>query len=122
MEQKTRNLFLALELLALTVAGLLILIDYKLKRDLLTLFARIEKAMEYAQESGRGANSGSADIDSVYPRNMVADASGVEAVRTDAANSANGTAATATGNRPSPKRSRGNGNRTIPQPDKSVGT
>jgi hypothetical protein len=45
-EVKTRNLLVMLELLAVTVAGILILIDYKLKRDLVELFARIESAIE----------------------------------------------------------------------------
>jgi hypothetical protein len=48
MEIKTRKLMITLELLALITAAVLILIDYKLKQDLLRLFGRIETAIETA--------------------------------------------------------------------------
>ena len=45
MEAKTRRLVITVEVLALTVSALLILIDYKLKKDLLILIRRIEEAL-----------------------------------------------------------------------------
>src|SRR5882762_9159526 len=63
MEIKTRKLMIALELLAIVTAAVLILIDYKLKQDLLKLFERIESAIETAnglhnQDAGLSADTG----------------------------------------------------------------
>lgn len=118
---KSRTLFLTLELTALAVAGLLILIDYKLKRDLLALFIRIEEALANGQEAVAHDTDGSSDTSIVRASDMVAHPAGMEALRGNAANHANGSAAAAAGSTPNRKRSAGTRSAKVPEPDKPVG-
>ncbi len=90
MEDKTRRLLVALELLALVVSALLILVDYKLKQDLLKLFERIESTLE----TGNGLHPQNPDdragAGRVPGRGLVGDMPGVETSANASPPSANG--------------------------------
>lgn len=121
LPDKTRNLLLALELIAVTVAGILILIDYKLKRDLLELFARIEAAIEtgnrlYSQDTDN------ANGDSSVPGSfVVGDNPTVETPNVPEQSNGHGSQRAANGQYTTAKRNRGTGNTQIPDVDKPVG-
>lgn len=74
MEDKTRKLVMVLEAVALVTAGILILIDYKLKQDLLRLFERIESAIEtgnrlFPQDASERPNPSRVPTDTVVGDN-----------------------------------------------------
>lgn len=121
-EDKTRKLLMALELLAISVAAVLILIDYKLKRDLLELFARIESAIETGNRI-YGTDTDHAGSDNPVPGSfVVGDHSPVET--TDVPSTANGhsKAREANGRFTTAHRDGRTGNTPVPDPDKPVGT
>lgn len=120
MEAKTRNLILTLEILALATAGILILIDFKLKKDLLALFIRIEEKIAHGEQT-LADTSRVATADSVHSGSMVADTSRMEAPNVDDSSSANGSRPTAASNRPRAKRSTGTRSAPVSESDKSVG-
>lgn len=116
MEDKTRKLVLILEGIAIITATVLILVDYKLKNDLMDLYVKMERALK----NGETIYSAGIDPGLLRPGNMVRDAATVET------RAANGTIHADSkpgprGKRPSPERNRGNGNTTIPKPDNPVG-
>lgn len=78
-EDKTRRLLLIVEALAIGTAALLILIDYKIKQDLVALFRQIEAAMTYESRI-YSANAGNPDsYSAVFGGAMVGDHPTMEA-------------------------------------------
>lgn len=119
MDDKTRKLIIALEVIALITSAVLILIDYKLKRDLLDLLTRIEGSVngENVGNAGFPARSGDSRVrDSRVPRNDA----GMETTATHAADKENRAQRSANGNPPS-NGSRRNGNPKLPEPGKQMG-
>lgn len=120
---KMQRLLLALEGLALITAALLILIDYKLKNDLVVLFGKLEGALEdgrklFGPEFGSGvdiAGVRTGDMASVHAPVEKAAANGTAAParRRGAAKAGSGTAA---------NRSGGNRSAPVPGPDNTVGS
>lgn len=118
---KTRKLVLILEGVAIVTALVLILVDYKLKNDLMDLYRKMEKALENGRkilgpEFGAGIDTGR-----LPTRAMARDAATVEtrnpfgtAVEYDQPETATGNGA--------PKRQGRNGYTEVPKPDKQVGT
>jgi hypothetical protein len=122
MEEKTRKLLLTLELLAIATAAILILIDYKLKQDLLKLFERIETAIGTEQHLFDANTSKPGNSSNIPGSPMVGDNTIMET--SDIPDSANGHGAS---RQATSKRAAANGNgrtrnTTIPDPDKSMGT
>ena len=122
---KMQRLLLALEGLALITAALLILIDYKLKNDLVVLFGKLEGALEdgrklFGPEFGSGV-----DIAGVRAGHLASVPAPVEA------STANGAAAQVGSNgkrpgsatkRPTAKRPGRDGSAPVPGPDNTVGS
>lgn len=119
---KMRKLLLTLELIALIVSAILILIDYRLKKDVLQLFMKVERKIDQAIPLLSPAGDIASHPVDVLPGNLVANDAGME--------TANGhhPASAAGGTEPGPgasepaKRARGTRNTGVPKPDKPVGT
>lgn len=112
-----------LEGLAIVTALVLILVDYKLKNDLVDLFKRMEAALEDGRKLLGPQFAANVDLDSVRPGNMVGNASPVE---TSASNgSAEGlglTHKTAPPKRETTVRARRTRGTPVPRPDNPVGS
>lgn len=122
MEDKTRKLIMAIELLALLTAALLILIDYKLKQDLIKLFERIEATIEtgqrvYIPDAVFNSNTGS-----VPDSPVVGDNTTMETPANDKPPRTNGNGRKAAVRGTSANGSRGNRNPAVSEPDKPVGS
>jgi len=121
MDDKNRKLFITLELVALAVSFLLVLIDYKLKRDLLDLFIKIEREL-YGRQDASKESPRSADSAGVRASRMVDHSTGVEAENSAPMAEQNGSAKPANQNgKAAPKRSTGARNQAIPGNGKPVG-
>lgn len=121
-EAKTRNLVLTLELVALVVGIILVLIDYKLKQDLVKLFERIEGSIATAsgvhrQDAGIRTDPGSVPSDTV-----VADNPRVETPTADSPVGATRAKRNAANRGGSANGSGRIGNKTIQDASKSVGS
>jgi hypothetical protein len=118
--EKTRRLVLILEGLALVVATVLILVDYKLKNDLVELYRKMEgtlaRGKEFMGESSIPADHPSGLRDSY----LVDHVSTVETPTAEHSGNGNGNASTAS-KRATAKRSGGTRDSAVPQPDKRVG-
>jgi len=121
MENKTQKLILTLEYLALVVSCLLVLIDYKLKRDLLQMIMRIEREIYARQADTVADDSHSTTADNLSTGNLVADVAGMEATNGDHAPGAAGQPEPGPGPGHAPVKRAGTRNKTVPQPDKQVG-
>ena len=116
---KTARLVLILEAIAITTALILILVDYKLKNDLVTLY----KKMEVALENGRkllGESFGSGiDTSGLQRSSVVDDTTWLETPVVRKQSNADDQAANS--NRPANRNGR-NRNPQVPKPDKQVGS
>ena len=116
--EKTKKLLIALELLALATSVILVLIDYRLKQDLLNLFRRIEAGIETASGLlGKDPNF-SPDTSGLSGSPLVGDNPIVEATASHSKAPANG-AGRKTANRRTPANgSGGAGSPQISESDK----
>lgn len=119
---KTQRLVMALELLALIVAAVLILIDYKLKRDLVILFRNIEGTLATSTKLQGNHDNNPGDSDPVSDGSLVGDVSIVEETVDAAPNNGHGQVRDANGRYTSPVRDGRARDTQIPQPDKPVGS
>jgi hypothetical protein len=116
---KTSRLVLILEGVALLTALVLILVDYKLKNDLVTLYQKMEASIAEARQY-LGENFGASIDTSHLSRGSVVDhGPSVETAASHNLGEANGQAPRAPKTK-APVSSRGKRNPTIPQPDKPV--
>jgi hypothetical protein len=116
---KANRLVLILEGVALLTALVLILVDYKLKNDLVTLYRKMETSIAEARQY-LGENFGAGiDTSNLSGGSLVRDAASMETAANPNLGEANGKAPRAP-KTTSPKRSGGVRNPTIPQPDKPV--
>lgn len=121
-EDKTRRLLLIVEVLAIGTAAVLILIDYKLKQDLVALFRQIEAAMNYESRL-YSANAGNPDSYSVvFDSSLVGDNPPVEKTAPDNADKPHAAEPKPTGERKSAVRGSGARSKKVPDADKSVGS
>lgn len=117
---KTTRLVLILEGVALATALVLILVDYKLKNDLIALYRKMEGAISEAREY-LGENFGAGiDTSGLPGGTLVRDGTPVETAASPSVAEGNGKAPRA---RKSQAANRGRGNRTSPvqEPSKQVG-
>jgi hypothetical protein len=121
MEDKTRKLIIALELVALVTAGILILIDYKLKQDLLKLFERIESAIETGNRLYSQDPDFSADTSRVPRGSMVGDNPPMETSASATAHRANGSGKPRASRGKATDSSRGTRDTPIQESSESVG-
>jgi hypothetical protein len=123
MEDKTRKLLMTLEYLALVVSILLVLIDYKLKRDLLQLFIQIERDLYGKQPEPDSDGGNSTGPDNLRAGNLVANDTGMETPGVANAPGAAGEPGPGAGggNGTRPKRSAGTRNTPVQVTDKQVG-
>lgn len=121
MEDKTRKLLLVMEMLALLVAGILILIDYKLKQDLVALTRNVENALDNARTIISSDSSPGDDTSGLHNSNLVGNASPMEAGSASDKTHANGKAETVRSTRTATKRSGGNRSTQVPRPSDPVG-
>lgn len=120
-EDKTRRLLLIVEMLAIGTAALLILIDYKIKQDLVALFKQIEAAMTYESRL-YSANAGNPDsYSAVFDGSLVGDNSTVETPIADSADKPDPAGQKPADKRKSPVNRTGARGKAIQDPDKSVG-
>lgn len=120
MERKMERLVLILEGVALITALILILVDYKLKGDLTELYAKMEAALERGQKLFAENSDTGNDPVRLRTGDMVGNVSPLE---TSASNGVAGQNGQPKARRTSAaKRSRGNGNTAVSQPDKPLGT
>jgi hypothetical protein len=118
MEDKTRKLVLALEGLALATALILILIDYKLKNDLVALYRRMEESLADGQKLFANSIPDS-DTGSIPGSNVVAASPAMETATHTSSPSPNGK--TSVRQRTPAKRDRRTGDTPIPRSDNTVG-
>jgi len=83
MEERPRGLVIALVYVALVTSALLVLIDYKLKRDLLDMFRHIQEEIDRGQKLYRSPPDRDPDTDGVRTTDLVGNASPVEASNGD---------------------------------------
>lgn len=122
MEDKTRRLLLALETLALLTAGILILIDYKLKQDLVELTKNVENALEQARTLYPPDANTADHTSDIHTGDMVGDATAVETRLDNQKAGQNGKAASLSHAGTVAKRSRGNRNPEVSRPGNAVGS
>lgn len=120
MDRKMERLVLILEGVALVTALILILVDYKLKNDLTDLYAKMEVALERGQKLF--AENGDSGSDSVRLRagDLVGNVSPLETSASNGMAGQNGQSKTRGAS--AAKRSRGNRDTAVSQPDKPLGT
>ena len=118
MDDKTRKTLLTLELLALFVSALLILIDYKLKRDLLALFIKIERSLYGSSVMDKESPERASDA-GLRTGDLVGEPAGMEAPINPVA--ANGNSQPRRAARKPANSNGGAGGQGIPQQDKQVG-
>jgi hypothetical protein len=117
---KTQRLILALETLAILTAAVLILVDYKLKNDLVDLYRKMEATLKHG-ESLFGENAAT-PLDSmrVRPGSLVDNRATVETGPGDNVAAQNGQPKT---RRAQPaNRDRRTRDKAVSDPDKQVGT
>lgn len=121
-EDKTRRLLLIVEALAIGTAAILILVDYKLKQDLVALFRQIEAAMNYESRL-YDANAANPDsYSAVFGNAVVGNNPIVETTDVPVTDSPQTTEPHTTSERKSSVRRTGTRGKTIPDTDKSVGS
>jgi len=118
---KTRKLALALEFLALIISALLILVDYRLKRDLLDLFKRLEFTIERGQRLYYQDAAKPRDNSGVPASSMVGDNPIMEETTNPEPSSSNGQA-TAPIRSTTAKRTARARDTDIPESNKPLGT
>ena len=117
---KTRRLILALEGIAIVTALVLILVDYKLKNDLVDLYKKMEKALADGQRILSADFGAGIDLGSVRSGNMVRTATPMETTTVSDLGDSNGKPPAATG-KPNPaNRARRDRNNPVPKPDKPL--
>lgn len=104
---------MSLEILALITAAVLILIDYKLKQDLIKLFERIESGIEAANRLHTQDSRINTDTGNIPSGSMVGDNPGMETAASDAANSPNGASRKTANKRTPANGSRGTRNQAV---------
>ncbi len=118
---KSRRLLLALEGLALLVATVLILVDYKLKNDLVDLYKKMEGTLERGRQFMGQDTISVADTADVRSGNMVDDGPLLETPANR--NESNGSSpASRTRKRASANGSAGIGRAPIPRFDNGLGS
>jgi len=123
MDEKTKKLLVTLEVLALVVSLLLILIDYKLKGDLLSLFKRIERDLYGREDSSPPEPPKPAGNAGVRSSDLLDNPAGVEETSSSPLASPNGREepASSNGSRTATKRSPRARGPAIPDNGKPVG-
>lgn len=122
MEDKTRKLIVILEGIAIVTALVLILVDYKLKNDLVDLYKKMERALADGQKLFGPEFASDIDIASLRTGDMVGNAATVETANGSGPPIGMGQSSPAeTARRTPAKRNRGNRNPPVPEPDKQMG-
>lgn len=122
---KTRRLILALEGIAILTALVLILVDYKLKNDLVDLYKKMEVALENGRKLMGPEFATDIDTSRLRAGPMVDNAPTLETPDYPSPNfpvEPNGEGPGPTAKRSPAKRSGRNGNQAVPESDKPVGT
>jgi hypothetical protein len=119
MEQKAQRLIMALEAIALITAAILILVDYKLKNDLVDLYKKMEVALENERLLLGADHSPASGNSAVRAGDLVDYDPPMEASASSGTTGANGK--TEPRKRAPANRSRRNGNTAVPDIDKPVG-
>jgi hypothetical protein len=120
VQDKPRRLLLALELVALLVAAVLILVDYKLKQDLLDMFRRIEMDINHAWKLSGKERGGDSDTGWISTGPLVDNDAAMETPAGPGAPAQNGDAGNAHRRAPA-RRSGRNGDTGIPGAGDQVG-
>jgi hypothetical protein len=118
---KTARLVLILEAIAITTALILILVDYKLKNDLVVLYKKMEAALENGRKLFGESFGAGIDTSGLQHGPMVDNSTWLETPIVRNPDNANGQAAAAD-YKPPANRNRGNRNPQVPKPDKPVGS
>jgi hypothetical protein len=118
----TRKLLLALETVAIVTALILILVDYKLKNDLVELYKKMEAALIDGRQIFGPDFAAGIDPGAIRGGDMVRATPPVEKRPADKPGNANGQAKPAARKRTPPVSQRRDRNSTVPKPDKQVGT
>jgi len=117
---KTQRLVLILEGLALVTALILILVDYKLKNDLVALYQKMEQTLEDGKQIFGENASNALDSMRLPSRAMVGDDASVETSDSPVMDNPNGQSP-ANKRTPSNRRGRAGGTE-IPKSDKPLGS
>lgn len=120
MEEKARKLVVVLEGIALLTALILILVDYKLKNDLVALYQKMEATLENGKKLFGESYFADFDSSGLRTGSVVDHGSTMEA--TASASSTNTNGKNEASARPTPKRSRRAGGSEVPRPDNTVGS
>jgi hypothetical protein len=118
--EKTKKLLLILEGLALIVATILILVDYKLKNDLVDLYRKMEGTLERGKEFYSEVDNSLDHLGRVRPSTLVRDGTTLETATANHASNGNGK--TASSRATSAKRNGRIGNTPLPESDHGVGS
>lgn len=121
MEDKARKLVMALETLALVTAAILILVDYKLKQDLMGLYQKLEAALNDAKKYFGEDYFAARDPGGVHTGDLVGNAPTVEEKPSDSQASQNGQPKPPARRRTPANRSGGNRDSAVSGPDNAVG-
>jgi hypothetical protein len=116
---KTARLVLILEAIAITTALILILVDYKLKNDLVALYKKMEVALEDGRKLFGESFGAGIDTSSLQRGSVVDDTAWLETPIVRDTPAGNGQAAR--DSKPPAQRSGRNRNTQVPKPDKQVG-
>lgn len=119
---KTRKLVLALEGIAIVTALILILVDYKLKNDLVELYQKMEAALADGRQIFGPDFAPGIDPSALHRRPVVRPAPTVETATADKPDTQNGQGKPAPRKRAPADSSGRNRDSTVPKPDKQVGT
>jgi len=121
--EKLRRLLLALEGLAIATALVLVLVDYKLKNDLVDLFKKLEATIDEGKRYFGESFGAAVDIGAIRSGDLVGTATSMEKT----ANASPAASTRQNGKRPAAKRTsadrgRGIGSAPVPGPDNTVGS
>jgi hypothetical protein len=119
--EKTRRLVLALEGLALVVATVLILVDYKLKNDLVDLYRKMEGSLERGRQFMGQEPISPADTNGVRTGDMASNDASLEAAVAHQSTNGNGSTR-GTNNGTTAKRSGRTGSAPLPKFDNGLGS
>lgn len=122
LEIKTRRLVLSLEILAILIGALLILIDYKLKHDLVKLFERIEASIERGRRVYGEDSTINPDPSGIPANPLVADNPRMEASASRPESATASAKRQATVKRATPHRSGGARDTSVPTTSERVGS
>lgn len=118
----TRRLILALEGVAIVTALILILVDYKLKNDLVELYKKMEAALIDGRQIFGPDFAPGIDPSALRGGDMVRATPPMETGPADKQDHANGQGKPAARKRTSPVSQRRDRDSPVPKPDKQVGT